>query len=83
MAAIDDFKAAVAAEDTLIDQAVAFIKGTPDVIAAAVALQASNDDAALAALQADVQAHADALTSALPAPTVTPSTPAVEPIPTA
>jgi hypothetical protein len=78
MPAIDDFKAAVAAEDTLIDQAVAFIQGTPGVIAQAVALQAASNDAALQALQADVKTHADALTGALPAPTVTPTTPAVD-----
>jgi hypothetical protein len=82
MAAIDDFKAAVAAEDTLIDQAVAFIAGTPAIVAAAVALQAASNDTALASLQSDVQAHADALTTALAPSTVTATTPAVPPIAT-
>jgi hypothetical protein len=77
MAAIDDLTAAIAAEDTLIDQAVAFIKGVPAVVQAAVDAAKAGNDAALAQIQADVKAHADALTAALPAPTVTPATPAV------
>ena len=77
MAAIDDLTAAIAAEDTLIDQAVAFISGTPAVVAAAVAAQAAGDAAGLAAITADVQAHATNLTNALAPSTVTAQTPAV------
>src|SRR5882724_228258 len=69
--AMTDFKAAVAAEDNLIDQAVAFIQGVPAVVQAAIDLakqtQSAANDAALAQLQADVQAHSDAITAALPA----------------
>jgi hypothetical protein len=77
MAAIDDLTAAVAAEDTLIDQAVAFITGTPAVVAAAVAAQAAGDAAGLAVITTGVQAHATALSTALGVPAVTTTTPAV------
>lgn len=77
MAAIDDLTAAIAAEDTLIDQAVAFVQGTPAVVAAAVAAAQANDAAGLAQITADVQKHADNLSAALGAGGVTSSTPAV------
>jgi hypothetical protein len=79
MAAIDDLSAAIAAEDTLIDQATAFISGTPAVVAAAVAAAQANDAATLAKITADVQAHATALSTALGAPNITPTTPGPAP----
>jgi hypothetical protein len=77
MAAIDDLTAAIAAEDTLIDQAVAFIVGQPAVVAAAVAAQAAGDTAGLAVITTGVQAHATALSAALAPSTVTATTPAI------
>jgi hypothetical protein len=77
MSAIDDFTTAMGAVDDLMDQAAAFISGTPAVIAAAVALQQQNDTAGLATLQATVQTHASALSAALTPPTVTATTPAI------
>ena len=64
MAAIDDLQAAVAAEDTVIDSAVALIQGIPALIAAA-----GVDPAKLAALQTDIAAHATTLAAAVAANT--------------
>ena len=76
---IDDVIAAVTAEDTIIDSAVAFINSVPGLITDAVnkALQNGATAAELApltALAADVLAKKDALAAALtantpPAPT--------------
>lgn len=68
MSALDDLQAAVAAEDTVIDSAIALINGIPALIAAA-----GTDPAKLQALQADItsksQALAAAVTANTPAPT--------------
>ena len=64
MAAIDDLQAAVAAEDTVIDSAIALINGIPALIAAA-----GTDPAKLAALQADITAKSGALAAAVAANT--------------
>ncbi len=64
MAAIDDLQAAVAAEDTVIDSAVALIQGIPALIAAA-----GVDPAKLAALQTDIASHATTLAAAVSANT--------------
>jgi hypothetical protein len=64
MAAIDDLQAAVAAEDTVIDSAIALINGIPALIAAA-----GTDPAKLAALQADITAKSRALAAAVAANT--------------
>jgi hypothetical protein len=57
---LDDLKAAVAAEDTVIDSAVVLIKG----LAAQIA-QLPADRAAITALAADVQSRGDALSAAV------------------
>lgn len=62
MQALDALQAAVAAEDTVIDSAVALINGIPALIAGV-------DPAALAALQADITAKATALAAAVTANT--------------
>jgi len=64
MAALDDLQAAVAAEDTVIDSAIALINGIPALIAAA-----GTDPAKLAALQADITAKSGALAAAVAANT--------------
>ena len=64
MAAIDDLQAAVAAEDTVIDSAIALIQGIPALIAAA-----GVDPAKLAALQSDITAKSTALATAVAANT--------------
>jgi hypothetical protein len=77
MAAIDDLTAAVAAEDTVIDGAVALLHGIPPLIAAA-----GVDPVKLSALQADITAKTTALAAAVlagtptPVPTAPPVTPA-------
>jgi len=60
MAAIDDLQAAVAAEDTVIDSAIALIQGIPALIAAA-----GVDPAKLAALQSDITAKSSSLAAAV------------------
>lgn len=60
---MDDLKAAVAAEDTVIASAVTFIQG----VAAQIA-DAAGDKAASVALAADVKANADALAAAIATP---------------
>jgi hypothetical protein len=68
MAAIDDLAAAVAAEDTVIDSAVALINGIPALIAAA-----GVDQAKLNALQTDITNKAATLSAAVLANTPTPA----------
>ena len=72
MSALDDLTAAVAAEDTVIDSAIALINGIPALIAAA-----GVDPAKLAALQTDIKAKSTALAAAVAAntPAATPPTP--------
>ena len=71
MSALSELQAAVASEDTVIDSAITLIEGIPALIAAA-----GTDAAALAALQADIAAHATALSAAVVA-----NTPAAAPTP--
>ena len=66
MAALDDLKAAVAAEDTVVDSAVTLLKGLKDALDAAIA---SGDPAALTALSADITAKTKALSDAVAANT--------------
>lgn len=66
MAALDDLKAAVAAEDTVIDSAVVLLKGLKDALDAAIA---SGDPAALTALSADIAAKTASLSAAVSANT--------------
>lgn len=66
MAALDDLKAAVAAEDTVVDSAVTLLKGLKDALDAAIA---SGDPAALTALSADISAKTKALSDAVAANT--------------
>ena len=70
MAALDDLKAAVAAEDTVIDSAVVLLKGLKDALDAAIA---SGDPAALTALSADIGAKTKALSDAVAANTPAPA----------
>jgi hypothetical protein len=70
MAAIDDLQAAVAAEDTVIDSAIALIQGIPALIAAA-----GVDPAKLAALQSDITAKSSSLAAAVAANTPAAPTP--------
>jgi hypothetical protein len=78
MSALDDLATAVAAEDTVIDSAILLINSIPALIAAA-----GTDPTKLAALQADIKAHAASLSAAVVAntPAVTPpaAPPAVPP----
>ena len=76
MAAIDDLAAAVAAEDTTIDSAVALLNGIPALIAAA-----GTDPVKLATLQADIASHTAALAAAVVTgtPTPVPASPPVTP----
>ncbi|SRR6266403_869549 len=64
MSALDDLQAAVTAEDTVIDSAIALINGIPTLIAAA-----GTDAAKLAALQTDITAKSAALAAAVTANT--------------
>ena len=68
MAALDDLKAAVAAEDTVVDSAVTLLKGLKDALDAAIA---AGDPAALTALSADIGAKTKALSDAVAANTPT------------
>lgn len=71
MAAIDDLKAAVAADDATSEAAVTYIQE----LAAQLAALPTDDSTALEALTSDVQSHADALQAAItPAPIVPPAT---------
>jgi hypothetical protein len=76
MAAIDDLQAAVTAEDTVIDSAVALLNGIPALIAAA-----GVDPAKLTALQTDIQTRTAALAAAVivGTPTAPPSAAPVTP----
>jgi copper homeostasis protein CutC len=76
MTAIDDLQAAVTAEDTVIDSAVALLNGIPALIAAA-----GVDPAKLTALQADIQTRTAALAAAVivGTPTAPPSAAPVTP----
>ena len=76
MSATDDLRAEVAAADSLMDQAAAFITAQPAVTQAAVDAQKAGDEAGLAAIMAEQKTHADALGAALGG-TVTPTTPPV------
>jgi flagellin-like hook-associated protein FlgL len=60
MSALDDLQAAVANEDTVIASAIKLIQGIPALIAAA-----GIDPVKLAALQADITDHANALANAV------------------
>lgn len=71
-AQLDALKAAVAAESTVIDSAVALIQGLAAQIAALPA-----DQAAIAQLAVDVKAKSDALAAAVAANT-TPVAPAAQ-----
>ena len=64
MAALDDLRAAVTAEDTVIDSAITLIQGIPALIAAA-----GVDPAKLAALQTDITNKSQALAAAVAANT--------------
>ncbi len=66
MAALDDLKAAVAAEDTVVDSAVVLLKGLKDALDAAIA---SGNPADLTALSADIGARTKALSDAVAANT--------------
>lgn len=66
-AQIDQLKAAVTAENTVIDSAITLIQGLAAQIAALPA-----DAAAIAALASEVQAKSDALAVAVTANTPTP-----------
>jgi hypothetical protein len=72
MSAIDELKAAVAAEKTVVDSAVVLIKNLADQVE-----QNQNDPVALQALVDDVRAQtqelADAVTPPAPAPVETPA----------
>jgi hypothetical protein len=76
MAALDDLKAAVAAEDTVVDSAVTLLQGLKAALDAAIA---SGDPAALTALSADITAKTKALSDAVAANT--PAAPAPSPAP--
>ena len=67
--ALDDIKAALAKEDTLIGQAVALLKGLPAAVAAAVAAAQAGDAAEAASIQADIVAQTTALADGLAAAT--------------
>jgi hypothetical protein len=71
MTAIDDLQAVVTDEDTVIDSAVTLLRGIPALIAAA-----GVDPAKLAALQADIKAHAVSLAQAVAANTPAATPPA-------
>jgi hypothetical protein len=73
---LEDLKAAIAAEDDALAKLVAFAKGVPALVAAAVAASEAGDAAALTALTADVQAQSAAVLAALPAPVAPPAPPA-------
>ncbi len=78
MSAMDDLRTEVAAADTLMDQAAAFIIGVPAATQAAVDAANADNATQAAAIIADQQAHATALGNALTAATpVTPTTPPV------
>lgn len=64
MAAIDDLKSAITAEDGEVDAIVAYVKQLADDLANALA---NDDTAALTALSADVNQHAAELQAAVPA----------------
>jgi peptidoglycan hydrolase CwlO-like protein len=72
MSAIDDLATAVAAEDTVIDSAIALLQGLSAALAAA-----GTDPAKLAALQTDITTKTQALAAAVAA-----NTPAAAPAPT-
>jgi hypothetical protein len=72
MSAVDDLKAAVAAEDNEIAQALVFIQGVPALVAAAVAAAQAGDTATVAALTTDIQNQTAAIGAAL-APAVPPT----------
>jgi len=74
MSALDNLATAVAQEDTVIDSAITLINGIPALIAAA-----GVDPVKLAALQADIQAHANSLGLAVAANTVGAVNPAPPP----
>ena len=75
MAAIDDLQAAVTAEDTVIDSAIALIQGIPALIAAA-----GVDPVKLAALQKDITDKTTALAAAVVAGTPAATPPATPPV---
>lgn len=66
MAALDDLKAAVAAEDTVVDSAVALLQGLKAALDAAIA---SGNPADLTALSADIGAKTKSLSDAVAANT--------------
>lgn len=68
MATLEDVKAAVAAEKTVVDSAITLLKGLHDQLAAAIA---SNDPAALQAVADDLKAQTDSLAAAVAANTTT------------
>jgi hypothetical protein len=67
--AIDNLTAAVQAEGTVIDSAVALINGLPQLIADAVAAQEAGDTDAVNNLITDIQAKSQALADAVAANT--------------
>ncbi len=74
MATLDDLTAAVAAEDTVIDSAVALIQGMADQLKAA-----GTDPVKLQSLQDDITAKTKALADAVSANTPAAPPPAPEP----
>ncbi len=79
---LDTVIAAVAAEDTEINSAVAFIVSVPALVGAAAA-SAGIDQTKAAALVADITSQTTAITNALVQGTPTASTPAPAPSPAA
>ena len=77
MSGMDDLRTGVAAADSLMDQAAAFITGAPAATQAAVDAQKAGDDAAAAAIVADLTAHATPLGTALGAGVITATTPPI------
>jgi hypothetical protein len=73
---LDDLTAAVAAEDSVIDSAVALINGIPALIAAA-----GTDPAKLSALSADISTKSAALAAAVAANTPAAAPPVPNPTP--
>lgn len=75
MSKLDDLKADVAAETSVVNSAVTLLGGIAARIDAAVAAARAGDDDALSALSTEVKAETQALADAVAANTVAPPSP--------
>lgn len=75
-AVLDQIRADQATQDTLIGQVIVFLHGVPALTAAAVTAAEAGEAEEAAAIQADMEAHTQALSDALKAATPGSTTPA-------